>query len=50
MAPNNPTDRTENVLNKEVPNRPAKLTALQKELEMIVTADVPAPNDVKKSL
>lgn len=50
MAPNNPIDLTENVLNKELPNKPAKETALQKELVMMVTADVPDPKDTKRSL
>lgn len=50
MAPNTPTERIENCLNNVLANRLEKLNALKKAPLIIVTADVPAPNDVKKSL
>lgn len=40
----------ENCLNNVLANKPEKLNELKKTPLIIVTADVPAPNPVKKSL
>lgn len=45
-----PTDLIENFLNKELENNPAKLMALKYDPFIIVTALVPPPQFVIKSL